>query len=251
MTVVEGRHVLTAVEFDVAWERLGLGPTPVVLQLPSPGRTGAERRQIMADGWHALRQRGLAGPSGPDPELARLLQLLARPAEQLELRGEWRHPVRAVAAGRAGIGVLAVRQDATVTLQPCPSLPSGLLTVLPAVVAGAGRAAVLTTAALAGALGATGVTLRAALIGRGVPAGDAALLARMPATGGGRAQIVALVADATGVLRRAGGVLGVLDGPAGRYLMTRTAGEDGVEWTTVAPADGRRLRHRVSGLLAR
>lgn len=66
------RHVLTAVEFDVLWERLGLGPTPVVLRLESPGRTLTERREVLAAGWQALRDRGLAGPSGPHPELTRL-----------------------------------------------------------------------------------------------------------------------------------------------------------------------------------
>lgn len=261
LTVVAGvrRHVLTAVEFDVLWKRLGLGPTPVVLRLPSPGRTDIERRRIVSNGWQALRDRGLAGPGGPDPELARLVHLLARPTEQLELRGVWRHGVRAVAAGRpeeAGtdggtrIGVLAVRQDATVTLESCGSLPAGLLTVLPAAAAGHGRAATVATSLLGEALRAPGTTLRAALIGRGVPASDAGLLARMLIPGRGRAQIVALGTDATGVTRRSGGVLGVLDGPRGRFLMTRTTGPDGVEWTTVAPTDSRRLRHRITDLLA-
>jgi hypothetical protein len=41
-------------------------------------------------------------------------------------------------------------------------------------------------------------------------------------------------------------VLDVLDGPRGRYLVTRSP--DG--WTTVAPTDARRLRHRIAELLA-
>jgi EspG family len=45
-------------------------------------------------------------------------------------------------------------------------------------------------------------------------------------------------------------VLGVLDGPRGRYLLTRSTGEDGVEWATIAPADDRQLRHRMADLLA-
>jgi hypothetical protein len=40
-------------------------------------------------------------------------------------------------------------------------------------------------------------------------------------------------------------VLEVVDGPPGRYLVIRSA--DG--WTTVAPTDARRLRHRVAELL--
>jgi hypothetical protein len=245
-----GVNVVTAVEFDVLWERLGLGPTPVVLRLESPGRTHTERREVQAAGWQALRERGLAGPSGPDPELTRLMHLLARPAEQLELRGWWGRSVRAVAAGRPGTGVLAVRQDATVTLGPCGSLPSGVLGVLPRARPGPGRASTVPTAVLAAAMAAPGTGLRAELVERDVPASEARLLATMLGGTERRAQIVALAADRWGVLRRSGGVLGVLDGPRGRYLLTRTVGEDGAEWTTVAPTDDRRLRHRVAELLA-
>ena len=243
------RHVLTAVEFDVLWERLGLGPTPAVLQLPSPGRTAAERRDVQRSGWQGLRERGLAGPSGPDPEIVRLLRLLARPAGQLELRGVWSHPVRAVAGSTAADGVLAVRRDATVTLAPCGSPPAALLGVLPASRAGPGRAATAPSSVLAAALADRGVGVRSALLARGVPSADAGLLERMLAPGPGRAQIVALSTDAAGIARRTGGVLGILDGPGGRYLMVRAAGTDAVEWSTVAPADARGLRHRMAVML--
>ncbi|WP_219415673.1 ESX secretion-associated protein EspG, partial [Pseudonocardia nigra] len=243
------RHVLTAVEFDVLWERLRLGPTPVVLRLESPGRTHTERRAIEAVGWQALRERGLAGPSGPDPELARLLHLLSRPVQQLELRAWWGRSVRAVAAGQPGTGALAVRQDATVTIEPCGSLPSALLGVLPPARPGPGRAATVPTDVLAAATAAPTGGIRAALVARDVTPTEAGLLARMLRGVEGRAQIVALTADRWGVLRRAGGVLGVLDGPRGRYAMSRSVGEDGTEWTTVAPTDVRRLRHRVAELL--
>ncbi len=126
-----GRHVLTAAELDVLWSRLGLGPFPVALRLASPGRADGERLEVRATGWTALRARGLAGPGGPDPALARLLRLLAVPARQLELRGRWDRPVRAVAADVPGAGVVAVRQDATVALRPCGALPDALVTALP------------------------------------------------------------------------------------------------------------------------
>jgi hypothetical protein len=244
------RHVLTAVEFDVLWERLGLGPTPVVLRLESPGRTHAERRAVEAAGWQALRERGLAGPAGPDPELTRLLHLLARPSGQLELRASWGRSVRAVAAGRPGTGALAVRQDATVALTPCNSLPSGLLATLPPAATGNGLACTVPTDALAAALAATAGHRRAVLLAWDVPPTDAVLLVRMLEGIERRAQVVALAADRWGVLHRGGGVLGVLDGPRGRYQLTRTTGEDGVEWSTLAPTDNRRLRHRMTELLA-
>jgi hypothetical protein len=241
------QHVLTTAEFDVLWEWLGLGPTPVVLQLASPGRTHTARRAVQAAAWTGLRERALAGPHGPDPELVRLLHLLARPVEQLELRAWWAHEVRALGAGRHGAGALAQREADSVTVTACGSLPSALLGAFPLADRGPGRACTMPSAVLAAAP-ASG--LRPALIDAGVPPIEAGLLATMLAGTRQRAQVVALGADRWGVLRRAGGVLGVLDGPRGRYLLTRSTGEDGVEWATVAPADDRQLRHRIADLLA-
>ncbi|WP_214408262.1 ESX secretion-associated protein EspG, partial [Pseudonocardia lacus] len=92
--------------------------------------------------------------------------------------------------------------------------------------------------------------LRAALVNNGASAADAGRLARMLGGTERRAQLVALTGDRWGGTTRAGGVLVVLDGAPGRYLLTRSTGEDGVEWTTVAPTDDRRLRHRLGELLA-
>jgi hypothetical protein len=241
------RHVLTAVEFDVLWERLRLGPTPVVLQLASPGRTRTERRGLQAAVWRELRGRGLAGLDGPDPEIARLLHLLARPSEQLELRAWWGRSVRVVVAGRTGVSALAQREGDSVTVSACGSLPSTLVGIFPPAARGPGRACTAPTDALDGVPLAD---IRPALVGAGVPAAEAALLARMLAGTDHRGQVVALAGDRWGVLRRAGGVLGVLDAPRGRYLLTRSTAADGVEWTTVAPADERQLRHQIAELLA-
>ncbi|WP_214367517.1 ESX secretion-associated protein EspG [Pseudonocardia sp. H11422] len=243
------RRVLTVVEFDVLWERLGLGPTPVVLRLASPGRTHSERAQLVAAGLQALRRRGLADASGPDPELARLLRLLSRPTRQLELRAWLGRSVRAVAAGDPDSAVLAVREDATVALEGCGSLPGGMLSALPIAGPGPGRASTVPTQVLAEALARPG-ELRQALIARAVPSTEATLLARMLHDGGRRSQLTALATDRWGVSRRLPRVLTVLDGPRGRYLLTRSTADDGTEWTTIGPADGRRLRHRVDELLS-
>nr|WP_275404128.1 ESX secretion-associated protein EspG [Pseudonocardia acidicola] len=180
--------------------------------------------------------------------LARLLMLLARPDAQLELRAWFGRSVRAVAAGRLDSAVLAVRQDATITLEACGSLPAGLLTALPAAGPGPGRSSTLPTHVLGEAL-ANPAELRQVLIARNVPPVEAGLLARMLATAGGRSQLTALATDRWGVARRLSRVLTVLDGPRGRYLLTRSTAEDGTDWTTVGPTDDRRLRHRVDELL--
>lgn len=245
----DAAYRLTAVEFDVVWEALGLGPPPVVLRLASPGRTRAERRALCAASWRALSERGLAGPSGPDDGLSRLLLLLRRPGPRLELRGWWGRSVRAVATEGSETGVLVTRHADAVAVAPCDSLPAGLVGVAPRSEAGPGLCTTVPTAVLAAALTAQPAERRAELRRQDVPAAEASLLARLLGGVRGRAQIVAAATDESGVARRAGGVLGILDGARGRYLLTRAAAEDGVEWTTVAPTDDRRLRYRVAELL--
>lgn len=236
--------VLSAVEFDVVWEALGLGPTPVVLQLASPGRTHTERRRIVACARTALREREPAWQF----DVEQFLRLLACSAARVELRAWGRTTVRAVVgAGPDGTGVLARRRDAGVVLEPCTSLPSAVVGLLPRAAAGPGRATVVPTAALAAA-GArpSGAGLRSDLIDHGAEPDEAGPAARMLHGIDGRAQVGVLAADPWGTLRRSPGVLEILDGPRGRYLSTHTT--DG--WTTVAPTDARRLRHRVAELVA-
>jgi hypothetical protein len=237
--------VLSAVEFDVAWEALRLGPTPVVLQLASPGRTHAERRRIVDGAWSERCARGLAGPGA---DVAQLLRLLAGPSPRVELRAWGRSStIRAVAAsGPDGAGVLARRRGDSVVLEPCTSLASAVVGLLPSAAPGPGRAASVPSAALA-AVGArpSAAGLRADLIDRGASPDEAGTVVWMLRGVDRRAQVGVLTVDAWGALRRSPEVLEVLDGPRGRYLGIRSA--DG--WTTVAPTDARRLRHRVAELL--
>ncbi|HEY2203503.1 MAG TPA: ESX secretion-associated protein EspG [Pseudonocardia sp.] len=244
-----GRRVLTAVEFDVLWEWLGLGATPVVLRLDSPGRTHTERRAIVASGWHGLRERGLADVTGPDPEIVRLMHLLAAPRGQLELRMRLGRELRVVAATRAGVTTLAVRQDATVTLSAAPGPVSAIVRSLPAAPAGPGFAVTVPSEALEASIGSPGVAVAEGLRRRGVPAEDAEQVESMVSAVRGRGQLSVLAADQWGVLHRLRRVLGVLDTARGRYLMQRDTAADGVEWTTLCPVDVPRTRHRLDRLL--
>jgi hypothetical protein len=217
--------VLTTVGFDVLWERLGLGRTPLVLQLPSPGRTVAEREQICT--------RAAADPALADPRLAGRFRVLADPDRRYELRAWWGRSVRALAAGRGDDGVLAVRDGERVVVRGDDDVLGSLLAQLPPGRPGSGRAATVPSADLRAA--GTGPDLRRGLIDRGVDPAEAGLLARMLGGVRGQAQITA------GTDRH----LTVLDTGGGRYLVTFTTGADGVGWTTVAPTDVRRIRHRT------
>jgi hypothetical protein len=248
------RRVLTAVEFDVLWEWLGLGATPVVLRLDSPGRTHSERRGIVATGWQGLRLRGLADLNGPDPELVRLMHLLAAPTHQVELRMRLDRELRVVASARPGSTALAVRQDGTVTLAASSGPVGAALSSLPASRAGGGRSVTLPSADLEAATAEAGPAaadaLADALAARGVDAADAELVQAMLGDVTGRGQLSVLAADQWGVLHRLRKVIGVLDTRHGRYLMQRDVAADGVEWTTLAPTDLTRLRYRLDALLA-
>ena len=147
--------------------------------------------------------------------------------------------------------MVARRLDDTVVVEPCGSVAGAVTGLLAGGRPGPGRAASVPGAELVQALRRpSGTGLRADLVTLGVDPIEAGLVARMLHAVAGRAQIIVAVPDRWGVLRRCGDLLEVLDGPAGRYLLTRTRGGDGTRWTTVAPVDDRRLRHRVVELLS-
>jgi len=245
-----GRRVLSLVEFDVVWRALGLGAPPVVLQLPSPGRTHTERRRVEAEVWTALRERGLPDVAGPEPGLDRFLRLLAAPSLRVEVRAWGALTVRAAMADAGDHGVLARRHDDTVVVEACTSIPGAVVGLLASGPAGPGRAATVPDTELEAALRRpSGVGLRADLVDRGVDREQAGLMARMLDGIDERAQIAVLVPDRWGVLKRSGGLVEVLGAPRGRYLMTRTRSVDGTSWTSVAPVDDRRLRQRLAELL--
>ena len=244
------RHVLTEIEFDVLWDELRLGPTPVVLRLPSPGRTRAERRRITRDGLAGLRERGLAGPDGPDPGLVRLLGLLAAPRRQMELRAWLGHPVRASAAERDGDGALAVHRDRTVVLSACGSPAHAVVGALPVRPAGRGRAVTLPTAVLAEVLtGEDGADVAGTLAELGTDPDDAATVAGVLRGPAHRGQVAAVVHDRWGSPHRPVGHLTLLDAPDGRYRLTRSTAADGREWSTLAPVDPRRLHGLLADML--
>ncbi|MBC3193819.1 ESX secretion-associated protein EspG [Pseudonocardia sp. C8] len=234
--------VLSAAEFAVLREHLGLGAAPAALRLPPAGRTRAERVRIVAHGpggLDGLRGRGLAGPAGADPVLVRQLVLLHRPERQLEVRGWFGAPLRAVAAERDGDGVLAVHTGGTVTVRPAGAPAHAAVSALPPVAAGPLLRVPATAPALPGD--------RAAPVGPlGVPVtapagrGDADVVAAVLRGPTHRARVCAVRYDRWGSPARLPGHVAVVDTPDGRYLLTGGPGR-----ASLAPAD----RDTLAGLL--
>ncbi|MFC7617627.1 ESX secretion-associated protein EspG [Actinokineospora soli] len=239
---------LSAVEFDVLGERLGIEEFPVVLRVPSPGRTAAERADVEARAWDGLARRGLAEYPHVHPDLAAVLTTLARPTSSVDVRVWGAVEVRALAALTDGAAALAVLTRGAVTLRAIDDgLPRHAVSVLPPLAAGPGRSVTLPSAVFADA--APAPDLATALRTRGLRPDDATRLAAMITPLTARGQFGATRRDRYGKRHRHPRTVSFFDTAEGRYLQLRTPNPDGDDWTTIAPADPRTLLHHVGELL--
>ncbi|MET8762186.1 ESX secretion-associated protein EspG [Lentzea sp. NPDC004782] len=245
--------IISTLEFDVLWEHLGLETMPLVLKVPSPGKTREERRAVEDQVWRQLGARGLGGPRSLDPTLEDLLHVLNRPQQEVDGR-LWLHErsVRVLAAGKGQAGVLAVLDSGQLVLRPAEAggLPREALTALPAAPAGEGHSITLPSADLdaAAASAATPEDLAAALRGVIRPA-DADTLAEMVRDVSNRGQFGAAARDKWGKRVRPDRVVAFYDTPKGRYLQMRRATPGQPPWSTITPVDYRRLHHHLVELL--
>jgi len=129
---------LSALEFDVLWEHLDLGEQPLILAVPSPGKTTEERAEYVHQAWSGMFGRGLGGPHNVHPELERLVRLLERPDREVDAR---LIGLRAMAATAGEEAVLAAIVGNTLTFRATStsSLPGTMTALLPPVQAGPGR----------------------------------------------------------------------------------------------------------------
>jgi ESX secretion-associated protein EspG len=252
---------ISALEFDVLWEHFyGLDQMPLVLKVPSPGRTDTERARIVRSVWDGLARRGLGTPVDPHPVLVRLLDLLRRPDREIDGRlwvgGELRVLVAATgddavlatlsggAAGGAARGTLKLRgAEAT-------GLPRFALSVLPPMPAGPGQSITLPTAdfTAAAAEATKQEELAVSLRNRGVRDADAKALSEMIGDIVNRGQFGSAVRDKWGRRVRATRVISFFDTADGRYLQVRRAEEGTDPWTTISPADHRRMLQHLTEL---
>ncbi len=242
---------LTAVEFDVCWEWLGLGGTPPVLELPSPGRDADERRRVIAAATHDLRLRGLAGSGGPGQPLARALRVLAHPGYELDLRHRGPAGTTVGLAAVAGShGVLAARRGeelAILAVDASRVLPA-LVELAGPIVAGTGRPVTLAAEVLDAARAtrpATASGLADELVRRGVSWTDASSVARMCCGAQAFGQL-----GVTARNRGAPWVVGFHQTPFGHFGQLRRPGRPGRgAEVTLGPLNATRLGGHARDLL--
>lgn len=245
---------ISALEFDVLWEHLRFDQPPLALKMPSPGKTYTERSELADAVWDSLADRGLVGGSfGIDPGLVDLLCLLDRPQYEIDARLWIGRGVRALVAARGQEGVVATLEEDRLTLRSIPAegMPQAALALLPTLQAGPGYSVTVPSKDLdeaaveAGEVDELAWTLR----DHGVDPEDADELASMVSNVQARGQFGAAARDRWGRRHRPDRVVGFFDTPRGRYLQIRRSEPGGQAWSTVAPADQRRLGQHVVDLV--
>jgi hypothetical protein len=245
---------LSELEFDVLWEHLRLPEMPLAIKVASPGKTHVEREDITRTVWDSLADRGLVGGSrGVDQHLVDLLELLDQPDYELDARLWLDGGVRALIAAKGSDAVLARLADGCLSLTPVDisSLPRAALSLLPELPAGPGYSVTVPSADLdaAAAEAETADELGWILRDHGVSPDEADELAAMVGNVRRRGQFGAAARDQRGRRHRPDRVIGFFDTPRGRYVQIRRAKPGGVAWSTVAPADDRRLGQHITDLL--
>ncbi|QGK71347.1 ESX secretion-associated protein EspG [Allosaccharopolyspora coralli] len=256
---------LSALELDVVWEHLALGTLPLVIKVPSPGRTHQERSELVETVWNGLSARGLGDRGGLDADLEAMLRVLAEPHREVDGRLWLGRGVRVLAASAhaedANFGVpapgavLAVKDGDVITMRAIAAagLAREATGVLPPLPAGSGGSVTLRGADLDAAAAESGddpERLRSALRGRGVRPDDVETLARMTTEVRGQGQFGAARREPGARRVRAERVVGFFDTPHGRYLQMRRDSASGDPWSTVAPVDARTLISHVEALHA-
>ncbi|MPZ80588.1 MAG: ESX secretion-associated protein EspG [Actinophytocola sp.] len=245
---------LSALEFDVLWEHLRLGQLPLVVKVPSPGKTVEERAQLEQRAWADLERRGLGRPVEVHPDIEDILTLLAKPDREVDARAYAGRNVRALAAATGEVAGVAELSDGQVKLRHASAagLPAAALAALPTAVPGPGQSVTLRTvdfenAAITGA--GTREGFHKELLSHGTRADDATALAEMIKDVTGMGNFGAAARDKFGRRRRAERVVSFFDTEDGRYVQIRRPAQDGTMWTTISPADPRNLTHYVEEML--
>lgn len=245
---------LSALEFDVLWEHLQLGQMPLVVKVPSLGKTFEERATLEEQAWSDLERRGLGRPVAVHPEIEHLMRLLSRPEREVDARAFVDRGIRLIVGAVGNQAAVAVLSDDGLSLRRASAsgLAAAAVGLLPSRQAGPGQSVSLRSEdfeAAANGAGGTQEGFHAALISRGVRSDDADALTKMINDVSGTGNFGAAVRDRLGRRQRAERVVSFFDTDAGRYVQIRRPSSDGNLWTTISPADTRKLVQHVEQML--
>lgn len=251
---LSGGVLLSAGEYLVAWQHLGLGLVHWNLQPPSgPQRSAEESAAAHQRAWAVLQARGLAGVRRLAPELEDALRLIAQPAVELNARLDLpggRCTVVGCARGEyAALAELSEGGMRIHSVRPT-ALPIVVAGTVPEQPAGSGTAVSVPADLLPDDQGLTGGEVESALRRGGVRADDARRLRAMlhgPKLGGGT--FGAARRDRHGSRCVAEFVLTYYVTDCGGYTIEQKRGVDRSRWYTLAPASHPQLGQRLARLL--
>jgi hypothetical protein len=250
--MINGTIVLSKLEFDVLWESEKLPHKHEALTVPSPGRTHTERRRLVAQAFADLEQRGLAKRDRAVPDLVDWLNLLAHHQLSIDSWVWTDHRISSLAVVNGTAALLAAVDGPQVWLIPArhTAIAEAAVSVAGDVVAGPGLSVSVPTEVLSAADAAARGNPRefaAALTRKGVA--DAKVLADMVAGMNVRGQFGVTRMQRDQRMARAGRVVAFHDTPRGRYVHLAKPNNDGRVWSTVTPADNRRIVSCVQDLM--
>ncbi|CAM02208.1 ESX secretion-associated protein EspG [Saccharopolyspora erythraea] len=240
---------LSAAEFDLVHDALGLGRPPFPLEVPSRGATMEERAELADEAYRALSERGLADGRRLDPGLEQLLRLLTEHDTSVDAVGHLHRPVRALAAADRNTGVLAevAADEVSLTEIRPTALAMSIVGVLPPGEPGQLRGVSMPRDTLTRALAEDDedpfggdLDEEVALTRAGLPAHDAATFTELVNSrcAGGQFGV-------SHRSMRASTLVNWFDTNQGRYLMTSEG-----SWLSITPADNRRIEHRLADVLS-
>lgn len=253
--MINGTIVLSKLEFDVLWEHEKLPPKHEALTVPSPGRTHTERRQLVAQAFAGLEERGLVSRDRAAPELLDWLNLLAYPQLAIDSWVWTDHRISSLAVVAGSSALLAAVDGPEVWLIPArkTAIAEAAVSVAGDVIAGPGLSVSVPTDVLTAAdAEARGDTreFAAALSRAGVSGPDAKTMADMVREMNVRGQFCVTRMQRDQRMHRADRVVAFHDTPRGRYVHLAKPTADGRMWSTVTPADNRLLASCVQELMA-
>lgn len=245
---------LTTEEYLVAWHHLGLGLVHWNLK-PAGGveRTVDERMMAHRQAWDSLRARGLADIRRLNPDLERVLHLIAQPALELNAQleePEGRRTVVGCARGEHAVLAELGADGLRLRVARATMLATAVADVIPDRPMGSGSAVSVSAELLPDQQGLTGAEVERALTQGGARPDDTRRFRAMlqgPKLGGGK--FGAARVDRQGSRHVAEFVVTYYDTERGGYTIEQKRGADRSRWYTLAPAARSQLAQRLAHLL--